>query len=241
MRKLLASVLVIASLGLFAVPASASGITTIPSNNWTGYAITGSITGVTTTFTVPYLTNADTCKSRVAIWAGVGGLTPKQGLLQAGVVLSPISPYTGLCSHTGFYVSAWWEKLPAPMQLVSPLTLLVHAGNKITVVIGDTRSPGNWLVGIENVTTGEVFETTTLFEAKAPSADYIVEAITSKVSCGGICPLAPFVNGSDLQPGITLTNCKFSGTGVGADKFVLDNTMTSPVNSNNSFTVSYDG
>ena len=241
MRKLLASVLVIASLGLFAVPASASGITTVPSNNWTGYAITGSITGATATFTVPYLTNAVNCKRQVAIWVGVGGLTTKAGLLQGGVVLTPINPVTGVCSKTSFWVRAFWEKLPAPMQLVNPLTLSIRSGDSVSVAVGYLPANNHrWAVDIVDNTNGEGFVSWSIHASTAPSADYVVEAITNKVNCDGVCPLAPFVNGADSQPGVTFTNCKFGGTMVGADKFVLDNTTTSAVNANNSFTVSYD-
>jgi hypothetical protein len=236
MKKLLTSILLVTSLGLFAAPASAS---TLSSQNWTGYAATGTITGVTGTFTVPYLTSAKTCYGELAIWVGVGGVGG-EALLQAGVILTSRSPLTGVCSTTKFWVRGWWENLPAFMQTISPLTLAILPGDKVTVVISRTKANHKrWLVGIEDTSDSGAFVTYAPFAATAPSADYIVEAVTNKPLCRGICSLPPFVNSSNSDPGITFTTAKYGGTATGLDTINMANTTLSAI-TGNGFTVSYN-
>jgi hypothetical protein len=146
------------------------------SSNWSGYAATGGVfTGVTGSWIVP--TVSSTSVGADATWVGIGGLTGRD-LIQAGT--------QAMVSANGTVeYSAWTEMLPQSSRTV-PLD--VRAGDAVTVTLTQ-KSGNNWLITINNDTTGENYSVTVPYSSSNSSAEWIQEA----PSAGrGIVPLDQF-------------------------------------------------
>lgn len=187
-------------------------------SNWSGYAVTGGpYTGLSATFTVPYLTLGATCKEETWEWVGIDGVRGSPGardLIQAGIGESMTNPATGVCTPGTFYSWPWWEVLPAPSTIASSWKgTTVRAGDQVTVAIW--RAGGaNWRIRLTDDTTGGSFSTEQVYKGPATSGEWIVEAPASVPLWGagvdgyGTCPLAPYVDGSDGQNGVVFSNLK---------------------------------
>ena len=202
---------------------AASGVVQETSNNWSGYAVTGGpFTAVSGTFTVPSITTAASCDEHVSEWVGIDGFnaTAQQAdtsLIQAGIDESETSPFTGQCTPGYFYWWPWWEVLPAPEQVPTNWTgANVNAGDQITVTI-EQVSGSTWGIWVRDDTGGGGFSQETPFNGPESSAEWIVEAGTDSGLCGsgvgsGVCPLAPFTNSNDGQPGVTFNGLGLTGS-----------------------------
>lgn len=129
-------------------------------------------------------------------WVGIDGLN-STSLIQAGVEESE-NDGAGDCAPTGeFYLWPWWEVLPYNETQIAGLT--VSVGDSVTIDI--LSSSGTWVIEFTDDTTGaqvtivpsEYGET---YSGSASSAEWIVEAPTDPVDCGGTCVLPPFCVGS---------------------------------------------
>ncbi len=208
------------------VVASSTQLTT--SANWSGYVATGSFTEATGVFQVPTL-EAAPYPSAVSEWVGLGGVN-SSSLIQAGVD-ETFQPSTGL-----FSVQAWWEILPAPS---TPISMEVSPGDQVKVTIWDSGfgSP-LWNIEVQDLTTGQSFETTQAWSADQTTADFVLEAPTNG-STGTEYPLAAFtapVLFSDLGVG---------GSQSGLEEMVMvqgGRTVAEPSSfANDAFSVSYVG
>jgi hypothetical protein len=144
----------------------------VSSLNWSGYVATGGpFLGVQGTFTVPNLARA-TGATRTSEWVGIDG-RHNGHLIQAGVE-QDYDTSTGLVSHY-----AWWQVLPDhPTQVEIPLMVL--PGDEITVVIGRRRDGRHWSIVVSDDTTGQTFSTRRPYAGPASSAEWVVEAPTTR-------------------------------------------------------------
>jgi hypothetical protein len=144
----------------------------VRSRNWSGYVATGGpFRGIQGTFTVPNLARAPGA-TRTSEWVGIDG-RHNGYLIQAGVE-QDFDPSTGLVTHY-----AWWQTLPDhPLQVEIPV--LVLPGDEITVAIGTTAAQGRWSIVVSDDTTGQTFTTRLPYAGPASSAEWIVEAPTTR-------------------------------------------------------------
>ena len=168
--------------------------------SWSGYAATGGpFTSISGTFTVPYLTTDATCGDTLSDWVGIDGWRINNDLIQAGVSESEVDPRTGACSPN-FYITPWWEILPALSTPVDSMT--VHAGDSVTVSLQQV-SAGLWEISLTDNTDGQSFSVQQPFSGSGQTAEWVTEANGGQ-HCGSglgpapgfpgyaMCPLAPF-------------------------------------------------
>jgi peptidase A4-like protein len=188
------------------VHSAGAQVNTNQSSNWSGYNIGADYPQVTTgtTFTavsgvwkVPKATQHTSGEAESsATWTGIGGgciddacTATDNTLIQAGTEQDVSA--TGQASY-----SAWWEIIPEPQTTVS---LPVSAGNKIKVTIGQTSTPGMWLIVIKNLSTGQQFSITTPYSSSMDTVEWIEET-----------PLEIGTNGTGLAHMPNLSRVHFS-------------------------------
>jgi hypothetical protein len=144
----------------------------VASRNWSGYVATGGpFLGVQGTFTVPNLRRAS-APARTSEWVGIDG-RDNGYLIQAGVE-QDFDPSTGLVSHY-----AWWQILPGrPAQVEVPLIVL--PGDEITVLIGRRGAGRQWSIVVTDDTTGQTFTMRRAYTGPAGSAEWVVEAPSTR-------------------------------------------------------------
>jgi hypothetical protein len=149
-------------------------------SNWSGYAETGTFTGVSSTWTVPAV-SATSSASYSAAWIGVDGFSDSD-LIQTG---TEQDYYSGKAHY-----DAWWEILPASETEISPTTYPVAAGDQMsasiyetsaTVSTGGTRrhkgtTENVWTIVISDSTKGWKFTTNQAYNGPGTSAEWIMEA-----------------------------------------------------------------
>jgi hypothetical protein len=210
------------------VPATTVPATTVPtgaiqltSDNWSGYGVSGGpFTGVSGTFTVPYISTAANCTDDVDTWVGIDGFNTStftdSSLIQAGVEASDTDPNTGDCTPGTFYAWSWWEVLPAPE---TEWDISVSAGDQVTVDIGQ-ESNGDWGIQMTDDTTGQSDETEVNYDGPGETAEWIVEAAKNTEQCGdgvdptnnaGICQLASYTDANGDEPGVTFSDLGLNG------------------------------
>src|SRR5438445_333363 len=167
------------------------------SNNWSGYnqgllekgktfhAITGD-------WVVPTAKAHKSGEQEFsASWTGIGGgcidsgcLLTDDTLIQAGTEQDIIENCSGLlglfgsCTFQPQY-SAWFELIPAP-SITVPLT--VKAGNHVHVDIHEVVADSEvWSIAIQNVSTGQTYQTTVPYSSSYATAEWIEE--TPVVCC----------------------------------------------------------
>ena len=94
-------------------------------SNWSGYAETGTFTGVTGTWTVPAVSTSSSATYSSA-WIGVDGFNDSN-LIQTG---TEQDYYSGSAHY-----DAWWEILPASETEISPTTYAVAPGDRMSASI----------------------------------------------------------------------------------------------------------
>ncbi len=169
------------------ISVSAPPVQTVTSDNWSGYAVTGGpFTYVTGTFTVPYL-QTYVPNSAAVEWVGIDGVS-NSSLIQAGVDELPYN-------SSYFILQPWWEILPALQTSITTVT--VHAGDTVTVTIGEV-SGTEWGITLTDDTNGESFTTDQTYTGPGSSAEWIVEAPIANGSLITLALYSPVVTFSDL-------------------------------------------
>ncbi len=153
-------------------------------SNWSGYAETGTFTGVTGTWTVPAVSTSTTATYSSA-WIGVDGFN-NSNLIQTG---TEEDFYNGAAHY-----NAWWEILPAA-ETALPGSYAVAPGDHMTASIYETSStaggPGGrggpphhgggatqhvWVITIGDTTRGWTFTTNQAYSGPGTSAEWVMEA-----------------------------------------------------------------
>jgi hypothetical protein len=165
------------------VPVAASrdgaGIhSTWSASNWSGYAESGTYTGVSGTWTVPAVSSSSG-SSYSSAWIGVDGFNDSD-LIQTGTE----EDYFSGSAH----YDAWWEILPASETEISPTTYPVAPGDRMSASIWETsattggggRHRGSsehvWDIKISDTTKGWSFTTSQGYSGPGSSAEWILEA-----------------------------------------------------------------
>ena len=176
-----------------AAPSSAPTVTNLPrqgvappsgirntwaASNWSGYAESGTYTGVSATWTVPTV-GASNSATYSSAWVGVDGFT-NSNLIQTG---TEEDFYNGAAHY-----NAWWEILPAS-ETALPSSDAVNGGDRMTASIYETpatvttrggpkRSTEHvWVITISDTTgKGWTFSTQQGYNGGGTSAEWIVEA-----------------------------------------------------------------
>jgi hypothetical protein len=167
--------------------APAGGVTnTWAASNWSGYAETGTFTGVTGTWTVPSVA-ASSSATYSSAWIGVDGFN-NSNLIQTG---TEEDYYNGAAHY-----NAWWEILPAA-ETALPGSFAVAAGDRMKASIYETSTtsgggapggpggPGRkgaapsqhvWAISISDTTRGWTFSTNQAYGGTGTSAEWVMEA-----------------------------------------------------------------
>ncbi len=180
------------------------------SQNWSGYAVTGSgYTGITGTWTVPQPRVAG-APGVGATWVGIGGVT-SHDLIQAGT--QDVSLGAGQ-----FQFQTWIEMLPAASQQVS---LAVVPGDSITVSIDEQGAgTGMWQVSMKNNTSNQSFQTSVQYTSTESSAEWVEEA---PAGSRGILPLDNFGSVSFTDASATQNGQAVSLADLGARPITMVN------------------
>ena len=154
-------------------------------SNWSGYAETGTFTGVTGTWTVPSVT-ASSSATYSSAWIGVDGFNDNN-LIQTG---TEEDYYNGAAHY-----NAWWEILPAP-ETALPTSYAVAPGDRMSASIYETSSTVStgggtrnrfgrtgggstehvWVITIGDTTRGWSFTTNQAYNGAGSSAEWVMEA-----------------------------------------------------------------
>jgi hypothetical protein len=172
------------------------GLSQVESNNWAGYADTGSgFSKVTASWTEPTGKSSGNTESLAAFWVGIDGYS-SSSVEQDGTL---IESYEG----TVYYYD-WWEIYPEnDVQVVNN----VNPGDHITSTV--TRSGDSYTLSVTDSTTpSDSFSTTQTYSGGAnSSAEWIAEAPSGS---SGIEPLTDFGTWSDT--GSSATEGSSTGT-----------------------------
>ena len=146
-------------------------------SNWSGYAETGTYTGVSSSWTVPAVTASSTATYSSA-WIGVDGFN-NSDLIQTG---TEEDYYNGAAHY-----NAWWEILPAS-ETALPTSYPIGAGDRMSVSIYETSSTTTtgsffrrttehvWDITISDTTRGWSYTTKQGYNGPGTSAEWVVEA-----------------------------------------------------------------
>jgi hypothetical protein len=147
-------------------------------SNWSGYAETGTFTGVSGTWTVPAVSSSSGSTYSSA-WIGVDGFNDDD-LIQTG---TEQDYYSGAAHY-----DAWWEILPASETEISTSSYPVSPGDRMSASIYETSattSSGHgrhsssehvWDITISDTTKGWSFTTSQGYSGPGTSAEWILEA-----------------------------------------------------------------
>jgi len=227
------------SISLFlAVPNQPDNPPSFRVSRWSGYIVASDIqnrssvvSSVSASWTVPEIKPSEN-DTFSGVWVGIGGYG-EDTLIQTGTEQE--------CINGKFVYYAWYELLPDHLVRISNIN--VQAGDTVTASISLINENTNtWSIEIADVTRGERFKKTFVYNSSRLSAEWVVER--PKVN-GATSTLADFGN-------VTFTECKATLDGVTGvissfsyAQFVmydqeLQLVTVSPLNDNgSSFTVSY--
>jgi Peptidase A4 family len=146
-------------------------------SNWSGYAETGTYTGVSATWTVPTVA-ASSSATYSSAWIGVDGFN-NSDLIQTG---TEEDYYNGSAHY-----NAWWEILPAS-ETALPTSYPIGAGDRMSASIYETSSTVStgfffrrttehvWDITISDTTRGWSYTTKQGYNGPGTSAEWVVEA-----------------------------------------------------------------
>jgi len=239
MTFIVGAVAVCYSISLFlASPNQTANPPSFKISNWSGYIVASDIqnsspvlSSVSASWTVPEIKPSEN-NTFSGVWIGMGGYG-EDTLIQTGTEQEYVN------GRVVYY--AWYELLPD--YLVRILNIHVRAGDTVTASISlINENTSSWSIEIADVTRGQHFRKTFVYNSSRLSAEWVVER--PKVN-GTISTLADFGN-------VTLTECKATIDGVTGvissfsyAQFVMYNqelqlVTVSPLNDDgSSFTVSY--
>jgi hypothetical protein len=184
------------------------------SSNWSGYAETGTFTGVSSTWTVPAVA-ATSSASYSSAWIGVDGFNDSN-LIQTG---TEEDYYSGSAHY-----DAWWEILPAAETEISPTTYPVAPGDQMKASIYETTTTvksgrrgateHDWVVNLSDTTKGWSFTTTQAYSGAGTSAEWIMEApeVNGKIATLAHYTTTPVNGNGDFDNAGILTTEVSSGT-----------------------------
>jgi hypothetical protein len=146
----------------------------LTSSDWSGYSVSSDlynpqplVTSVNASWTVAAV-NVSIGNSYSAVWVGLGGQFDNS-LIQMGTEQDSVN---GQASY-----SAWYELLPADAVTVDSLS--VSPGDIITASISLVDPTTNtWSVEISDVTDGQSFKKSLVYDSSMLSAEWIVERPT---------------------------------------------------------------
>jgi hypothetical protein len=121
-------------------PASFTGW---PTSNWSGYVIEGSVTAVSSEWTVPTLDCAATPDGVTADWVGVNGWNGASGLFQDGTMSHCLNG-----QQSNF---AWWADDPEGYGAVE--VFAVAPGDLIYAEVWQDASSGDWAYEVKDLTS----------------------------------------------------------------------------------------
>lgn len=167
---------------------------------WSGYIVASDIqnrspvvSSVSASWTVPEIKSSEN-NTFSGVWIGIGGYG-EDTLIQAGTEQE--------CIDGKFVYYAWYELLPD--YLVRIPNIRIRPGDTVTASISLVNENTNtWSIEIADVTRGERFKKTVVYNSSRLSAEWIVER--PKVN-GTISTLADFGN-------VTFTECKTTINGI---------------------------
>jgi Peptidase A4 family len=190
------------------------------SSNWSGYAETGTYTGVTGTWTVPSVA-ATSSSTYSATWIGVDGFNDDD-LIQTGTE----QDYYGGAAH----YDAWWEILPAAETEISPTSDPVSPGDRMSGAIYETSSTTTtttsygffrrttsehvWAITISDTTKGWSFTTDQGYSGPGSSAEWVVEApeVNGRIASLSHYTFSPPANTGDFDNAGYLKSIVSSGS-----------------------------
>jgi hypothetical protein len=170
----------------------------VDSENWSGYAVTGSsFTQVTGSWIVPAVNCSSAGNTYSAFWVGIDGYS-SSSVEQTGTESD--------CSGESPVYYAWYEFYPHPSIVIQSLP--VSPGDVVQAEV--SYSGGEFTISISDVTTGKSYsKSAKVADAKRTSAEWIAEApcCTGRGAKGASLPLADF---GTVSFGLDYTG--FSGT-----------------------------
>lgn len=154
-----------------------AGPTQLLSNNWSGYADTGSgFDGVSATWVQPTITCTGQATTVAVFWVGIDGLV-SNSVEQDGTLAE--------CDNGTPSYFTWWEMFPSNAIQVVTTT---NPGDSITASV--SRASDQYFLGVTDNNTGQGFGTTqTCSNCANSSAEWIAEAPSGS---SGVLPLAHF-------------------------------------------------
>ena len=189
------------SISLFlAVPNQPDNPPSFRVSRWSGYIVASDIqnrssvvNSVSASWTVPEIKPSEN-DTFSGVWVGIGGYG-EDTLIQTGTEQE--------CINGKFVYYAWYELLPDHLVRISNIN--VQAGDTVTASISLINENTNtWSIEIADVTRGERFKKTFVYNSSRLSAEWVVER--PKVN-GATSTLADFGN-------VTFTECKATLDGV---------------------------
>jgi hypothetical protein len=141
------------------------------SADWSGYLVTsnlgnpqGQVVGINASWTVPRI-GVFSSDAYSSAWIGIGGHSEKT-LIQTGTEQDSVNGQE--------YYSAWYEMLPANAIRID--TINISPGDVITASINLVNSDTDqWAIRIYDVTKGQGFYRTFIYNSSRLSADWVVE------------------------------------------------------------------
>jgi Peptidase A4 family len=183
-------------------------------SNWSGYAETGTFTGVTSTWTVPAVT-ATSSSTYSSTWIGVDGFNDDD-LIQTG---TEQDYYSGSAHY-----DAWWEILPAAETEISPSAYPVTPGDRMSASIYETSSTTGgrfrrgsehvWSITISDTSRGWKFTTDQGYSGPGSSAEWVMEApeVNGAIASLAHYSFSPPANTGDFDSAGYLTGIVSSGS-----------------------------
>ena len=177
----------------------------VESENWSGYAVTGSdFTSARGSWVEPTVNCTKTPNAYAAFWVGIDGYSSST-VEQTGTL--------AYCDGATATYYAWYEFYPNPLEIISTIT--VTPGNKFVAEVIYNGSV--FTTRVTDESTGESYaKQEKVSGALRSSAEWIAEA---PASSGGILPLADFGTASFGE--------KYSDVGETND--ATDSTLTGPI------------
>jgi hypothetical protein len=188
-------------------------------SNWSGYAETGTYTGVSGSWTVPAV-SATSSSTYSSAWIGVDGFNDNN-LIQTG---TEEDFYNGAAHY-----DAWWEILPAAETEISPSAYRITPGDRMSASIYETsQTTGGgggffhrqsqvehvWDIRIADTTKGWSFSTSQGYNGAGSSAEWVLEApeVGGRIATLAHYTIAPPAGLGDFDNAGILTGTVSSGT-----------------------------
>jgi hypothetical protein len=179
----------------------------VESENWSGYAVTGSsFTNAKGSWTVPSVNCNTTPNTYAAFWVGLDGYNSST-VEQTGTDSD--------CDGKNPDYYAWYEFYPAGSILISSVP--VSPGNQMSASV--TYSGSEFTITITNESTGKTYsKSSKVSSAKRSSAEWIAEAPCC-TNRGGILPLSDF----------GIVNLGADYTGISGTNYATDSSTSGPI------------